>query len=120
MNDQSYSFINLDYMDMMSDGDDSMKVVMLEMLLDELPQELQKMSDLCAAADWTELGSVSHKMKSTLAFVGNNEMTSANTEVETICKSGERVAQVPALVTTLTDIAPQALKELKAELGRLS
>jgi len=34
-----YKHINLEYMDMMSDGDDSMKKIMLEMLLEELPQE---------------------------------------------------------------------------------
>lgn len=119
MNDQSYTYINLDYMDMMSDGDDSMKMVMLEMLLDELPQEMQKMNELCTAADWSELGSVSHKMKSTLAFVGNDSMTQANTQVETICKSGENVESLAGLMIELTALAPKALEELKAELGKL-
>ena len=56
-----FMFINLDYMDMMSDGDESMKKTMLEMLLEELPQELAKMRELLGTANWKELSSVSHK-----------------------------------------------------------
>jgi HPt (histidine-containing phosphotransfer) domain-containing protein len=79
--------INLDYMDMMSDGDADMKKVMLEMLMEEIPQELQRMREAHASADWNGLASVSHKMKSTLAFVGNDAMTSANKELESIGKT---------------------------------
>ena len=67
MNVKTYKYINLDYMDMMSDGDDSMKKIMLEMLLEELPQEVKKMAELLEQENWGTLSSVSHKMKSTLA-----------------------------------------------------
>ena len=59
-----YKFINLEYMEMMSDGDDSMKKIMLEMLLEELPLEIEKMDTLCQEKNWTELSAVSHKLKS--------------------------------------------------------
>ncbi|MEM1318712.1 MAG: Hpt domain-containing protein [Bacteroidota bacterium] len=119
MNENTYNYINLDYMDMMSDGDESMKKVMLEMLLEELPVEIDKMNQLLGASNWEELGSVSHKMKSTLAFVGNNEMTEANKQVELIAKAQDDLGTLPSLVATLVELTPKALTELQNESDRL-
>ena len=121
MNVKTYNYINLDYMDMMSDGDDSMKKVMLEMLLEELPQEVMKMTDLLEQENWETLASVSHKMKSTLAFVGNDEMTSANKQVEQITKSDPDPSKdaISDLVNVLVKLYPMAISELKEEYSRL-
>lgn len=115
MNDQSYVYINLDYMEMMSDGDDSMKKVMLEMLLEELPLELDKMNQLAAQSDWDELGSVSHKMKSTLSFVGNDAMTNSNKDIELICKNKEELEKIPDLLAVMTEMTPKTIVELRRE-----
>ena len=45
-NKTTYDYINLEYMEMMSEGDPSMKKVMIEMLMEELPQEINKMEAL--------------------------------------------------------------------------
>ncbi|MGB0983564.1 MAG: response regulator, partial [Saprospiraceae bacterium] len=58
-------YIDLSYLDLMSDGDVDMKKMMLELLFDEPMSEIDKMKDLQASADWLELRAVSHKMKST-------------------------------------------------------
>lgn len=112
-NNNASAVINLDYMDMMSDGDADMKKVMLEMLLEEIPQELQKMREVHATADWDALASVSHKMKSTLAFVGNDIMTNANKELETIGKNQDDTGHVEGLISILENTAEVVLVELK-------
>lgn len=114
-----YKFINLEYMDMMSDGDDSMKKIMLEMLLEELPAEIDKIDLLCQSKDWKEVGSVSHKLKSTLAFVGNDEMTAANKNIEYMAKNEEELGQIPDLVKTLKSLYPNTILELNLELAKL-
>ena len=119
MSDNKYTYINLDYMEMMSDGDVEMKKVMLDMLLEELPMELDKMKSLLDQQNWDELGSVSHKMKSTLAFVGNDEMTNANKDIELIAKSGEEVNTIAPLVNALKDLCPKVVQELNLEKDRL-
>jgi HPt (histidine-containing phosphotransfer) domain-containing protein len=113
------TMINLDYMDMMSDGDADMKKVMLEMLLEEIPQELQKMHEAHTSADWSGLASVSHKMKSTLAFVGNDAMTSANKELESIGKTQNGTDRVSELIAVLEENATPVLHELKKVLDGL-
>ncbi len=115
MNENAYNYVNLDYLNMMSDGDDSMKKVMLEMLFEELPEEVAKMRSLLEAGAITELGAVSHKMKSTLAFVGNGEMTAANKEVEELAKAGVMSDNFLGLIEKLEELTPLAIAELKSE-----
>lgn len=106
-------------MEMMSDGDDSMKKIMLEMLLEELPQEIQKLEALCGTSDWSEVNSVSHKLKSTLAFVGNDDMTNTNKNIEIYTKNHNELDKIPNLVQQLKSIYPNTITELNQELNKL-
>ena len=114
-----YQLINLDYLDMMSDGDIEMKKVMLDMLFEELPQEIAKMRTLTDAADWNEMKAVSHKMKSTLSFVGCDDMTTSNTEIERVCKEGTTLEVVNGLLTVMEDKLDSVMAELKIEYDRI-
>ncbi len=114
-----YDYINLDYLELMADGDISMKKILLDMLLEELPTELQKMESFLQVQQWKELGDVSHKMKSTLAYVGNDAMTIANKTIETLCKSGEDLGDLPSLVVDLQNTFRKVLPELQAENAQL-
>ncbi len=115
----AYQHIDLSYMDLMSDGDPDMKKTMLEMLFDEPIAEMHKMKELEEQKDWTELKAVSHKMKSTLSFVGNELLTNTNKKIEQIAISQENTGELPQLIATLTDNFSKALEELRQEHGRL-
>ncbi len=108
-----FEYINLDYLDMMADGDNDMKKVMLGMLFEEMPEELEKMQQLCQAKDWQELSSVAHKMKSTLSFVGNDTMTNANKTLEVMSKAETETESLAEMVTTIVEMWPKVLNELK-------
>ncbi len=107
--------INLDYLRTMADHDEDMIQTMLAMLLEELPGEMDKIRKLAATEDWDELTRVSHKMKSTLAFVGNEAMNTANKELERITKYKTDLHQAPSLVFTLEEHLPQVLVALENE-----
>lgn len=115
----AYQFINLDYLELMSDGDDSMKKVLLEMLIEELPEEIVKMRSLEQVSNWSELSSVSHKMKSTLSYVGNETMTDANKTIEQNTKDADGLSEVPRLMKSLETNLERVMTELKIELTRL-
>lgn len=115
----TYNFINLDYVDLMSDGDTDMKKVMLEMLFDEPVEEIEKMKRATQEQDWKTLKEVSHKMKSTLSFVGNDVLTNSNKEVELIAMKVENTEKLPELLEVLSETYQKALKELKIEHDRL-
>ena len=119
MNNNAFNYINLDYLELMSDGDDSMKKVMLEMLFEELPLEIGRMKQMCQESNWKDLSSVSHKMKSTLSFVGNSEMIEANKKIEILAKEMEEVKAIPPLLNILEELLPKAVGELRQVYDRL-
>ncbi len=119
MNVKIYKFINLDYLEMMSDGDESMKKVMLEMLIAELPEEIGKMKELLEQKNWDTLSSVSHKLKSTLAFVGNDEMTEANIQIEQMAKSAKDSPEMQKAMSVLEHLSPSVIAEIEEEFARL-
>jgi HPt (histidine-containing phosphotransfer) domain-containing protein len=114
----SHQFIDLEYMDLMCEEDISMKKMMLEMLLDEIPGELTKMRLCLNTADWKDLNAVSHKFKSTLAFIGNTEMTNANKQIEQATKQLVALENIPDWLQILEDTGISVIKELKNEIEK--
>jgi HPt (histidine-containing phosphotransfer) domain-containing protein len=109
--------INLDYLRLMADNDDEMVQTMLAMLLEELPAEMAKLEALCGAENWEDLTKVSHKMKSTLAFVGNETMTQANKELERLTKYKIDLHLVTGLVSSLLAHLPAVMAALEKEVS---
>lgn len=108
-----FEYINLDYLDMMADGDDEMKKVMLGMLFEEMPVELDKMHELCTTSNWQELSAACHKMKSTLSFVGNDTMTNTNKTLEIMSKEETETESFPDMINTLIEMWPKVKIELQ-------
>lgn len=119
MTKSTYQYINLDYMYLMSDNDEDMLMVMIDMLLEELPIEMEKIHQFAEAEDWENLKQVSHKMKSTLAFVGNDVLTESNKEIEHIAKTKTNLYKLPELLANLNNFTPKTIVELKQEQSRL-
>lgn len=119
MTESMYNYINLEYLDLMADGDTDMKQTMLAMLLEELPDEVSKIVEMSKVADMKGLKAVSHKMKSTLAFVGYPLMDKTNKDVERIAMGEGNVEELTTLATNLDTYCKQVLTELKSEFSKL-
>ena len=109
---------NLEYLKLMSDGDQEMEMTMLEMLLEELPTEFEKMKALHTVRDWEELSRVSHKMKSTLAFIGNEDLTTANLKIEHLTKremppNNDEIQVIGKMMELFDGLLPRVLEELQ-------
>lgn len=115
MESTAAQLINLDYLRLMADNDEEMVQTMLTMLLEELPEEMAKIQELAAIKDWDELTKVSHKMKSTLSFVGNDDMTAANKELERITKYKTGIEHVDSYVAKLVELFPTVMDALQKE-----
>ena len=108
-----YEYVNPEYLDLMTEGDAATKKVILEMLLTELPSELAKMRALNDKEEWQTLWEVSHKMKSTLPFVGNEEMIDTNKQVEKLAKGRVQLNDIPIKLNKLEELCQKAIEELK-------
>ena len=118
-NQNTLKYLELSYLELMSDGDPDMKLTMVEMLIEELPVELAKMKTHLENLEWDQLGDVSHKMKSTLAFVGNDSLTNANKDIELIAKSGGS-PEISKLLAAMEEIFPHVMNELETVKGQIS
>ena len=116
---EGFQYINLEYLEMMTYGDKDMKKEILTMLLDEFQTEIPKMRTLHAAQEWEALRQVSHKFKSTVAYVGNELMADANKEVEQITKSGIGLEKVDDLLAIIDNLHPRVYQELKLAVEEL-
>ncbi|MEM1325574.1 MAG: Hpt domain-containing protein [Bacteroidota bacterium] len=115
MNESSVStrHINLSYLLLMADGDLPMQKLMLSMLLDEMPAQLEKMNLAFEQTDWHTLRRLSHKMKTTLSFVGNHELILADHELVEELKTTQNEALIAECLHRLNELMPIALEELK-------
>ncbi len=118
--ESKYKYINLSYLELMSDGDAQMKNILLDMLLTEPVGEFEKMQSLSAQKNWEELKQVSHKMKSTLPYIGFEELTETNKRIDkTLWErenselSEKQIGQtIPELVKTVYELYKKTVPEL--------
>jgi HPt (histidine-containing phosphotransfer) domain-containing protein len=106
-------YINLEYLDTMTGGDDDMKREMLSMLIVEIPDEMAKMQAATKAADWEEVFQISHKFKTTLSFIGNEDSITTNKTVEYCSRHRVDVTEIPAMVAQIAETIPHILSELE-------
>lgn len=114
MNKTDLRYINLDYLETVTEGDHDMQREMLAMIVEELTTELPKMRNCLNQNDWRGLRDISHKFKTTLAFVGNDLMAEANKEIEHIARTGTGSERLPLLLSILEDLQPGVRQELSA------
>ncbi|MCB0520280.1 MAG: hypothetical protein H6577_08680 [Lewinellaceae bacterium] len=110
-------YTNLEYLYLMADGDQDMVQTILLMLLEELPEEFEKIKMLNSERNWEELSKVSHKMKSTLTFVGNEEMTNANKAIEDCSKNNMDTHLIESYIRDIEDKIPKVVEELKQKIA---
>ena len=113
MNQIDYQYINLEYLDMMTDGDTEMKKEILGIVIEEVENEIPKMLNFFKAGDIENTNRISHKFKSTLAFVGNDLISDANKEAELITKMNGDYDKLPELFKIVEEMQPKVLSDLK-------
>ncbi len=111
---QNYKYINLEYLEILSEGDDEMTKTIIDMLVTEIPTECEKMKDCIQNKEWDELFVIAHKMKSTLSYVGNDSMISANAQIEHSTRHKQNFDIIPDKLETMLSLAPKVVEELKS------
>ena len=109
----SFQYINLEYLETMTGGDAEMMNQMIQMLVDEIPSEIVKMQACVATKDWEDIFQLSHKLKTTLAFIGNEEINSLNKTIEHCSRNRIDINEIPQMIEQLSELSEPILKELK-------
>jgi HPt (histidine-containing phosphotransfer) domain-containing protein len=101
----NYKYINLEYLELMNEGDLEMTNIILNLLINEIPTELTKMTEALESNNWDEMFSLSHKMKSTLSYVGNES-------IEHSTRHKQNYDLIPDKMNTLNSLCSKVVEEL--------
>ncbi len=112
-----YQYIQLDYLDKMADGNDETRRELLHMLIADLENAGPRMRALWENQNQAEMQWLCHHLKTTFPFVGNEQLASANRELEQHLRRGKDMFTARPLLLQIEKILPRAIRELRQELG---
>lgn len=118
-NGKSNKTTNLEYLKSLSGDDPEIFVLMLETIVDDLPTEIETLEQNFNAGNWEQLKAAAHKMKSTCAYIGMDNMTETARTIENQIWEGKGTDMLQPLVLHLAQNCRNAHKELVQVLEEL-
>ncbi|MBA3972300.1 MAG: Hpt domain-containing protein [Bacteroidetes bacterium] len=106
---------NLDYLTELAKGNQEFINEMIQIFLNENPQEVNNLSAAIDRQDHAAIKSTAHKMKSTIPFVGVDKIIGNEVaEIEKLGTDKGDIQKIQTLFEKVKDICEKAAEELKA------
>lgn len=96
-------------------GDESFVKRMLQLFLDTMPVSLQELQRETDQQNWTQVGKLAHKMKSTIDSMGITSLKDTIRQIEQSGKKGEHTEQLPAQVGLVASIMNACIAQVKKD-----
>lgn len=72
--ENEYKWINLSYLDDVSNGDSSIKLSIIELFIEQIPEFEKDFALAFSTKNWKFLGQIAHKAKSSILYMGMDEL----------------------------------------------
>ena len=112
-----FTFADLSYLESMSMGSQEMVNEMIQIFLEQIPEFAEGLPDLLNKKDYTALGALAHKAKSSVAVMGMDNLATVLKDLENKAKVGEDIESYPSLIQTFITQVLKTEEELKIYLG---
>ena len=112
-NGSSGPAIQLDYLTSITGENTDLQRTMIQMLIDEIPDEIDQLKKAYKNNDWKALGAKAHKYKSSAGYMGNNELLEIVKKVEKCAKEEKNLDEVQDLLEKIESMSLGAITELK-------
>ena len=106
--------LNLSYLDRITGGNENLRKQILELLIQETPQELQMLEELTKERNWARVRGVAHKMKSSATYMGLNQTLARLKQIEENANVQTNLEQIPDWVREASKNLHRAIDSLKA------
>jgi HPt (histidine-containing phosphotransfer) domain-containing protein len=113
-----YQFLNLDYLELMSGGDQTDRRRLLEMLEKDLSEYPKLMQQTLEAEDWQKLERQAHYFKSTLPFTGYEVLIQTHHSVYQNIKEAANLADLPKQLSQVEAFCQAVQAEVQEELEK--
>jgi HPt (histidine-containing phosphotransfer) domain-containing protein len=107
-----YKFINTEYLDSVSGGDHEIINEIVSMLREQVVEMYNEMRTLLADRNYSSLGMLAHKAKSSVAIMGMNDMAEMLKTFELEAKEGKNSELYESYISRFRDDTDAAVKEL--------
>jgi HPt (histidine-containing phosphotransfer) domain-containing protein len=105
---------NLDYLNELSNGNPKFVKDMIALFITEIPHELRVIEDGIKKEDYEIVRAASHKLKSTIPFVGIDKIIREDVvEMENLAKHGSDIGKIDTLFCKIKKTCERAADELK-------
>ncbi len=110
---------DLTYLKSISRGNDEFVKKMINSIITQVSEDLEKMQKLAVDNDWEALSFTVHKTKPSFHFVGIKSVQDGITAIEQYAKEKIHLETLPDLISSVTAIFEKAKKELVVDLEDL-
>src|SRR6186713_3458449 len=118
MNTDSYTYINLEYLYQIADGENDFVIEMITDYVNQIPSQFGDLQTTLTSGDLKQTGFIAHKMKSSFQFMGVQQLVEASSMIEQL--SAENATEkVIAQVELMKPLLANVLVELNHKLASL-
>lgn len=111
--------LNLSYLDAITENDTELKMKMLQIMLDETPEELRLLRAHYYSKNWDGLRAVAHKMKSGVEYMGLKDMLEIVKSIELAAKEKQGLEGLEDKINTVILSCNAALDAMRTEFSKL-
>jgi HPt (histidine-containing phosphotransfer) domain-containing protein len=114
------SDLDLSYLEEVTGGSSEMIVEMLQLFINDTPDQLSNIESGVKEADWDAVRAEAHKLKPTFQYVGMDDTHLLVAEVETKARNREQLERIPELVDSIKRNFNSALVSFESKIEELS
>lgn len=107
-----YKHINLDVLKEISDGSNDLMRDLIFLFISQVPVFSEQLDFYCKSGDYTSLGKLAHKIKSSVSMMGISELSSDMKKLEQLAQEKKDVTKYPEFIERFKQISTEAVSEL--------
>ena len=111
----SQDLYDLAVLERMVNGDKEFMRQMIQMFLDKVPADADRLQTAKKTKDWESVGQISHKIKSSIKMMGIHSLLERIVAIEMDAKSGNNLDQLPNKLDDFFLVLEQVMTSLKQE-----
>ena len=107
------SIIDLEYLKILSKGDEVFEKNMIRSFSIQMPEELERLKSSIIDKNYEQISSITHNLKSTLSFMGLNQLIPLLQQIEQECKKQNGFARIHDNFTLISATCQLAVTEAR-------
>ena len=111
---EKFTYADLTYLESMSMGSNDLIIEMIQLFVEQLPEFTEGLTAHLNNGDYTALGALAHKAKSSVAVMGMDALAADLKTLELNTKAGTAMESYPELVNRFIDQVTLTGAELSA------